>query len=140
MNTDLILQILLGGLLGILGQGIRIIVGLKKLNTGNVTKTLNNDDTEGFSASRLLLSIFIGFIAGAIALLIRGADATPAGKTEFIFTIMAAGYSGTDFIEGVFNTYISKLNPPSPTKGGDANGVEPQPLKVADESLTRNSH
>jgi len=118
MNTDMINQILLGGLLGILGQGIRVVVGLKKLHTDNVTKKLNNNDTEGFNANRLLLSIFIGFIAGAIALLIKGNGCSAADKTECIFTIMAAGYSGADFIEGVFNTYIKKLNPSAPKDGG----------------------
>jgi uncharacterized membrane protein YeaQ/YmgE (transglycosylase-associated protein family) len=113
MNTDMISQILVGGLLGILGQGIRIIVGMKKLHTDNTAKKIAGDATEGFSASRLMLSIFIGFVAGAIASLVKGDAPSNSDKTTFIFTIMAAGYSGADFIEGVFNTYIKKLNPPT---------------------------
>ncbi|MFI5163425.1 MAG: hypothetical protein ACHQHN_19255 [Sphingobacteriales bacterium] len=132
--TDLINEILLGGLLGILGQGIRIIVGLKKLHTSNVSKALNDDATDSFSSSRLLLSIFIGFIAGALALIIKG---TGTIDRNLIIIIMAAGYSGADFIEGVFHTYISKLDRPS-EKSND-NQDNSQPLKVADESLTRNS-
>jgi len=122
MNTDLISEILLGGLLGILGQGIRIVVGLKKLHTDNTAKTIKNDNTEAFSPSRLLLSVFIGFVAGAIASIIKGPNTQASSESAFIFTIMAAGYSGTDFIEGVFNTYIAKLNPPS-TNGTPQDGI-----------------
>ena len=121
MSTDIIIEISEGGLLGILGQGIRIIVGLKKLHTDNVNKKLNNDATEAFSPNRLILSIFIGFVAGAIALLIKGTNSSTPGDTTFIFTIMAAGYSGADFIEGVFNTYIAKLNPPAKSDSGANN-------------------
>lgn len=109
-TTEIINQILLGGLLGVLGQGIRIVVGIKKLSGTNAAKRLNGEETDEFSPSRLLLSIFIGFIAGAIALLIKGKSESDSGKTEMIVMIMAAGYSGADFIEGVFNTYIKKFN------------------------------
>jgi uncharacterized membrane protein YeaQ/YmgE (transglycosylase-associated protein family) len=109
-TTEIINQILLGGLLGILGQGIRVVVGIKKLSGANAAKRLNNEETDEFSPARLLLSIFIGFIAGAIALLIKGKTDSDAEKTQMIITIIAAGYSGADFIEGVFNTYIKKFN------------------------------
>jgi hypothetical protein len=133
MNTipDTINEILLGGLLGILGQGIRIAVGLKKLNNSNVTNTLNNQDTDEFSTSRLLVSIFIGFAAGAIALLLKGAPT--AIDKEFIISMMAAGYAGADFIEGVFKTYVSKIDPKNQP------GSDKQPEKVADESTSGNS-
>jgi len=132
-TTVLINEILLGGLLGVLGQGIRMAVGLNKLHTSNVTKALNNEDADNFSVSRLILSIFIGFIAGAIALLIKGGSITDANKTEYIFAIMAAGYSGADFIEGIFKTYISKINPPS-RSDNTAKKANQQPLTVPDES------
>jgi len=51
--ADTINEILLGGLLGMLGQGIRIAVGLKKLNSSNPA---DRDNSE-FSGNRLLISI-----------------------------------------------------------------------------------
>jgi len=126
-TADLINEILLGGLLGALGQGIRMAVGLKKLHTDKVSQDIKGGDTEEFSPSRLILSIFIGFVAGAIAIIIKGPITDPGNK-DVIFTIMAAGYSGADFIEGVFNTSIAKLNAPA-NKAND-NG---QPENVADQ-------
>jgi hypothetical protein len=109
--ADTINEILLGGLLGMLGQGIRIAVGLKKLNSSNPTDLDNSE----FSSNRLLISIFIGFAAGAISLLLKGAPTKPDDK-DFILTIMAAGYSGADFIEGVFKTYGPKIDAPKCAK------------------------
>lgn len=111
-TADLINEILVGGLLGAIGQGIRVAVGLGKLNTSNVNKAIDGDDKEEFSPARLILSIFIGMIAGAIAALLKG-PVSDSGAKEYYFPIIAAGYSGADFIEGVFNTAISKLNPPT---------------------------
>lgn len=102
-----------GGLLGALGQGIRIAVGLKKLNEENTVRSLNDSSEKPFSVSRLLISVFIGFVAGALAMLIKYASTEkPADyDTEIVITIIAAGYAGADFIEGIFITYGSKLNP-----------------------------
>jgi hypothetical protein len=108
--NDIILTIIAGGLLGIIGQGIRVAVGFKKLNETRVTNPTNPADPvpetkETFDTSRLLLSIFLGFIAGAIALICRG---TTAFDKEVAFAIIASGYAGADFIEGFFTTYIKK--------------------------------
>lgn len=104
---NLINEILLGGLLGVLGQGIRVVSGLAKLNASNVANKANNTPTTDFSAARLLVSLFIGFIAGAVASLING-QPKPANENTFIVTIIAAGYSGADFIEGIFQKYLPK--------------------------------
>ena len=122
MNTDLIYQILLGGLLGVLGQGIRVVSGLAKLNASNVANKANNQPTSDFSASRLLVSLFIGFIAGAVASLIKGGASSADDKT-FIVTIMAAGYSGADFLEGIFQKYLPGNNPASQTAAKTATGA-----------------
>ena len=59
--SDWILQIVLGGLLGMVGQGVRVFTGLKKVND----KTAQEGKAFGefFQLSTLLLSLFIGFIA-----------------------------------------------------------------------------
>lgn len=115
--TDIINSVIAGGLLGSLGQGIRLAVGLKKLNAENIKKENEGDDKEPISSGRLILSIFIGFIAGAIGMLIKGSTLAANGdyNTESIVTIIAIGYSGADFIEGVFNTYLTKFNPVAST-------------------------
>jgi len=102
-----------GGLLGTLGQGIRIAVGLKKLNEENTARSLSDKGEKPFSASRLLISVFIGFVAGALAMLIKYAstDKPETNNTEIVIMIIAAGYAGVDFIEGIFITYGSKLKP-----------------------------
>ncbi|WP_419700290.1 hypothetical protein [Mucilaginibacter sp. NFX135] len=105
-----------GGLLGVLGQGIRILAGLKKLSNSNVANTVTGEPTNEFSASRLLISIFIGFVAGAIALLIKSNLKPVETDAALVTTIIAAGYSGADFIESVFNTATSKFNADLPKK------------------------
>lgn len=127
--TDIINNVLAGGLLGMLGQGIRIAVGLKKLNDSNNVQLAQGNAQENFSTSRMFISIFIGFAAGAIGMLIKGASLAKDGNfdTQSIVTIMAIGYSGADFIEGVFNTYINK--PAGSNNAGEnaANQINQQP-------------
>lgn len=103
---DIINTVLAGGLLGVLGQGIRMIIGLKKISDLN-----QSIPTKGFTQiniARLLLSLFIGFVAGALYLLMNSDSDTVFNKS-YIFSIVAAGYSGADFIEGLFSTQISKM-------------------------------
>jgi hypothetical protein len=103
--TDWITGLLLGGLLGMLGQGIRIIVGLKKLN--EEASLQGTSFSSKFQGSRLGLSLLIGFIAGGLAVI--GYAETPGFKSptrELIVTLLAAGYAGTDFIEGFIRKYL----------------------------------
>ena len=105
--TDWITGLLLGGLLGMLGQGIRIIVGLKKLNDeASVQGTSFGSKFEG---SRLGLSLLIGFIAGGLAVI--GFAESPGitnPSKELIVTLLGAGYAGTDFIEGFIQKYLPR--------------------------------
>lgn len=147
MTTNEVIQnVLAGGLLGMLGQGIRIAVGLKKLNDSNNVQLAQGNSQENFSTSRMFISIFIGFAAGAIGMLIKGSTLAKDGNfdTESIVTIMAIGYSGADFIEGVFNTYINKAVPntnASTTTGENATNQinqqptvnKPQPAATSDQ-------
>jgi hypothetical protein len=94
--------VILGILLGALGQGARTIVGLKKLYD-------YSDDTSSMSVLvdgvRLLISFGIGGVAGAFAAINLVTDLTKI-PAEQLFAIAAAGYAGADFIEG-FITRIS---------------------------------
>ncbi len=144
---EIINSVLAGGLLGALGQGIRTAVGLKKFNEDNQAKIAENKPVEQFSTSRLVISIFIGFVAGAIGMLVKGSSLSVKGdySTESIITIIAIGYSGADFIEGVFNTYIKKINPVD-VQNSSANAPNPvspliteQPVTVPDEANFSNA-
>lgn len=114
--TQIINVIIAGGLLGALGQGIRIVIGLKKFNDDNESRKLEGKPPEAFNASRLLISMFIGFVAGALGMIVKGSSLAKDGvySTESIVMIIAIGYSGADFIEGLFKTYIDKTNGSKP--------------------------
>jgi hypothetical protein len=128
--NQVIEKILLGGLLGLLGQGVRMAIGLKKLSDGNAQKEVKED----LNGGRLLVSLFIGFVAGALYVLVNGFDDEMPEKdrgyigNQFIFTVIAAGYAGSDFIEGLFSTYLAKL--PTPNSGGGNKVVPINPEAV----------
>lgn len=91
-SADLLLRLLTGALLGMVGQGIRMVVGLKKQNeTGDVQDT-----------SRIMISLVLGLIVGAVAgiLIIVDNPANDLSQSTALTAIIAAGYAGTDFIEG----------------------------------------
>jgi hypothetical protein len=92
----------LGIIFGALGQGARTIVGIKKLNdyADDATSTALIDGI------RLLISFGIGGVAGAFAAVTLITDLTKTVPLEQLFTIAAAGYAGSDFIEG----FISRIS------------------------------
>lgn len=90
MNTvEVLLFIVLGIILGMTGQGARVIVGLKKkFDTGS---------KNWFDAKLLVTSFMIGGIAGAIgAILLLDQEL----DKQTLLTLVTIGYAGTDFIEG----------------------------------------
>jgi|GEM_PF-3036034 len=98
--------LVLGGLLGVMGQGVRTIVGLKKL--GDQADTQQVGQTDVFLASRLLVSLFIGFVAGSAAAFFSINISDPlslSGNT--LMGIAMAGYAGTDFVEGIVSRFGS---------------------------------
>ena len=100
-----ITYIALGGLLGVLGQGIRVIVGLKKLKDKATEESVSF--AQLFETRTLVLSLFIGFIAGALASLAL-AEPSKLPTREVLLGFMAAGYAGTDFIEGFVKKYLPR--------------------------------
>ncbi len=115
-------------LLGVFGQGIRVIAGLKKQADESAAK--GQPFSDSFDLSRLLISLFIGAVAGIAAFLgfWQSGEADPT-KGSVLFGIVAAGYSGTDFIEAFVKKYLpstssvakeqeSKDKPPKDQKTG----------------------
>lgn len=131
--------LVLCGVAGMVGQGIRAVVGLRKAGYLQIEA---GDSKQNFSASYLMVTLMIGFIAGSLSGLTMGLD-TFAGKfsSESLMAVVAAGYAGVDFIEGSFNSRIksavspyiepdAKKNDGGRTVGNISagNGTEPAPV------------
>ena len=104
---DLIMQLLAGGLLGIVGQGLRAVAGMKKVR--DQAAASGKAFGEVFEGSQLLASLVVGFTAGALAMLAAGSGGPVQLDRSLIVAIASAGYSGTDFIEA----FMAKAMPPA---------------------------
>ncbi|GAB3026312.1 hypothetical protein [Spirosoma pulveris] len=109
-NERILINLMLCGLLGIIGQGIRVVIGLKKLKeeataeaAGTNTASAKTIYNSQFDSRQLWLSLLIGFIAGCLASF--GHDNADFSR-EAQLAIVAAGYAGTDFIEGLFKKIL----------------------------------
>src|SRR5277367_3026890 len=103
---SILLALLLCGLLGLLGQGVRAIVGLK--NAGSLNSTTPTQQAE-FSLAYLVLSLMIGFIAGilaGIALNLETIIAVDPSNWKLLLGIAGSGYVGADFIENTMSVVI----------------------------------
>lgn len=103
--SNFMLLILFGGLLGFIGQGIRIAVGIKKLNAQAASE--QKEFNELFSTQKILISLLIGFVAGSLASFSLDENTTTLDK-QLALGLIAAGYSGADFIEGFMNSFLKK--------------------------------
>lgn len=107
----------LGAMMGALGQAIRGIVGLKKVN--DAVSNTNTTVAEVIEPSRLVTSLVIGAIAGSLAS-VSLIDNINAIASAQIVALLGAGYSGADFIEG----FMSRVTPSASTPTGqEAIGV-----------------
>ncbi|PKH21271.1 hypothetical protein CIG19_15795 [Enterobacterales bacterium CwR94] len=110
---NVLIILTLCGTAGMIGQGIRAIIGLHK---AGYLKLDNNAMKANFSASYLMITLMIGFIAGCLSGLALGLEEFAGvidGKK--LLTLVAAGYAGVDFIEGTFNSVIKTNTTPSPS-------------------------
>jgi hypothetical protein len=91
--------VVLGAILGAAGQGMRVIVGIKK-HYDQVSAS-GKSGAQWFDGTELLLSIVIAVIIGAIAGVLGAIELMGTKITrEFMITTVAIGYAGTDFVEG----------------------------------------
>lgn len=95
--------IALGALMGVVGQGLRIIVGLKKAS--DTAAALGRKFTEMIMPARLLISLLIGVLAGVMAAIVTLTPGAAISR-EALLGLVAAGYSGTDFIEGFMARWL----------------------------------
>lgn len=112
-TIGILVNLLIFGVMGMLGQGVRAVVGLKSAATlaaGTPTQQT------AFDAAYFFLSLMIGLIAGILAGL--GLMASAGGVKNFnldlstLLGIAAAGYAGADFIENAFTRLIPGTAPP----------------------------
>lgn len=97
--TDTLILILLGAILGMVGQGIRVVVGLKKL--GDLATAEETETKNLFVTQQLVLSLLIAFAIGAIAGVLAAVTSIDLEFSKsVIIAFISAGYAGTDFIEG----------------------------------------
>ena len=90
--SSVLAALLLFGLLGLLGQGIRAIVGL---NNAGAFKSNTPSEQSVFSAAYLLFSLMLGFIAGmlgGIALKYQNLTQITADNWKDLLGIVASGY------------------------------------------------
>ena len=111
-NSDILVTLLLCGLMGLIGQGVRAVVGLK-----NASAPANAPPGQAtvFSASYLFVSLMIGFIAGILAGLAIFDQIAKGVDIKILLGIAAAGYAGVDFIENTFSKLVPNIGgPPAP--------------------------
>ncbi len=105
---DVLILLVLGGLMGLLGQGARTVIGLKGM--ADDAKALNLSPNDLFQAARLFTSLMIGFLVGLAAALAyviaHGSVPDLAQNYQILVGFIAAGYTGTDFLEGFIAQYL----------------------------------
>ncbi len=89
----------LGGLLGAVGQCLRIVVGVRKEAQSQPDKKRM---AELLKYDKLIVGLIIGGVVGVLAS-INFIDSLI--DKNLLLGLIAAGYSGTDFIEGFLNKY-----------------------------------
>jgi hypothetical protein len=115
---DILVTLVLGALLGMIGQGLRVWVGISKANADPAN--FNKKMDQYIETRRILFSFLYAFIIGALT---GGTMAIghigERWDNSLIMAIITAGYAGTDFIEGFINKNL-KGNPPIAAPAGNA--------------------
>jgi hypothetical protein len=120
--------IALGACTGAVGQVVRMVAGLKKLD--DVATQQQRSFTDLISPSRLFVSLAIGAIAGTIAAATTVADIGNVTAKQ-IMALVAAGYVGADFIEG----FMSRATPASVAATEAATDAPPAPTAINDGTV-----
>lgn len=106
----------IGAVAGMIGQGVRVAVGLKKVN--DAAEESGRPFGELFSGAKLAVSLLIGSIAGALTAFFMGIDVTSIPMAQII-GLMAAGYAGADAIEGFISRILPKVPEATTGSAGD---------------------
>jgi hypothetical protein len=117
-----------------LGQGARAAIGLKGM--ADDAKALDLSPNDLFETARLITSIVIGFLVGMAAALAYaiGHGAIPtdlATNYQILIGFIAAGYVGTDFLEGFIAQYLPQGAPGTAAQKATAQKVAAQTADYA---------
>jgi hypothetical protein len=107
MNSgDALKFLLLGGFLGLFGQGVRALVGLNLLK--DYANGPNPSQADVFNAARLAISLVVGFLAGVATALVYVLkdDKVVSDIGPYLLPFAGAGYVGTDVIEAFYVKYF----------------------------------
>jgi hypothetical protein len=100
---DWLTVLTLGLIMGVVGQGARIVVGLKKAK--DEAAASNKTLVDVFEPSTLLVSLLIGAAAGAVAA-VTTITSNANVSSSALLALAAAGYSGSDFLEGMMAKFV----------------------------------
>lgn len=103
---DWLAYLLLAFVLGSAGQLVRVAIGLKKLHDKNMLEGRKTP----FDPKKFWISMALGALAGLVTAVAKWDGAHAQLQPDFIFTLMAAGYAGSDIIEGLIERWTK---PPS---------------------------
>jgi putative chitinase len=113
--TDWLIVLTLGLIMGAVGQGARIVIGLKKAKDEAAASSKTLADV--FEPSTLLVSLLIGAAAGAVAAVTTITSNANVSST-MLLALAAAGYSGSDFLEGLMAKFVPDQGlAPAPASG-----------------------
>ena len=126
-SAQVLSALVLAGLLGMIGQAVRAIVGLKKMNDDALSGGVSANDL--FIASRLVTSEIIGFVVGVVtAFSLDINQLVTVTSLQFLLGIVAAGYAGTDIIEG-FARRLGGIGGGATAPGAGSSGTAGAPGK-----------
>ena len=100
---DWLTVLTLGLIMGVVGQGARIVIGLKKAKDEAAASNKTLGDV--FELSTLLLSLLMGAAAGAVAA-VTTLTSNANVSSSALLALAAAGYSGSDFLEGMMAKFV----------------------------------
>jgi hypothetical protein len=128
--ASILCLLLLGAVLGFFGQIARSAVGIKK-ELDAAPK--GNAKWDGwFNVWELVISLLLGAAAGAFACLLMWGE--PLDKT-YLLACVAAGYAGSDFIQGFIQKYIPNAKNEGKDSSPSKTGTQP-PAKPSAENTS----
>lgn len=101
---DWLLLLGFGGLTGLIGQAIRLVLGIHKQLVAAPGASL----ALGADMPRIIVMLLIGGVAGALASIVIVGDVTRIASEQAL-ALIAAGYAGADFVEGI----VARAIPPA---------------------------